>query len=162
MTTYSAIANSEIAVGAPITNNLMTKLRDNPLAIQENDASAPDVQYAVSAGNADTVDSYHASQLLAFSNHTGTISTGQVASGIISQAKLNTTTTSQSASIADTAEATISMNAYSFREDYECSVDIDYLPVNGTSASADSPQFRIRNQSGGGGTYSVAWRYVVA
>ncbi len=46
MTTYSAIANSEIAVGAPITNSLMTKVRDNPLAIQENDATAPTVALA--------------------------------------------------------------------------------------------------------------------
>lgn len=32
---YSTIPNSEIAVGAPITNNLMTKIRDNPEAIAE-------------------------------------------------------------------------------------------------------------------------------
>lgn len=50
MTTYSAIANSEIAVGAPITNSLMTKVRDNPLAIQEDDASAPTIAYATEAG----------------------------------------------------------------------------------------------------------------
>lgn len=50
MTTYSAIANSEIAVGAPITNSLKTKERDNLLAIQENDASAPTIVYATTAG----------------------------------------------------------------------------------------------------------------
>jgi len=50
MTAYSAIANSEIAVGAPLTNSLMTKVRDNPLAIQENDATAPEVAYATTAG----------------------------------------------------------------------------------------------------------------
>ena len=51
MTAYSAIANSEIAVGAPITNTLMTKVRDNPLAIQEDDATAPNVAFAVLAGS---------------------------------------------------------------------------------------------------------------
>ncbi len=40
MSTYSAIANSEIAVNAPVTNALMTKIRDNPLAIQQGDATA--------------------------------------------------------------------------------------------------------------------------
>ena len=50
MTTYSAVANSEIAVGAPITNSLKTKERDNLLAIQENDASAPTIAYATSSG----------------------------------------------------------------------------------------------------------------
>ena len=51
MTAYSAIANSEIAVGAPITNSLMTKNRDNPLAIQENDATAPTIAFATEAGS---------------------------------------------------------------------------------------------------------------
>ena len=50
MTTYSAIANSEIAVGAPLTNSLMTKNRDNPLAMQENDVSAPTIAFATEAG----------------------------------------------------------------------------------------------------------------
>ena len=50
MTTYSAITNSEIAVGAPVTNNLKTKERDNLLAIQENDASAPTIAFSTSAG----------------------------------------------------------------------------------------------------------------
>ena len=57
MTTYSAIANSEIAVGAPITNSLMTKIRDNPLAIQENDASAPTIAYAATIGANGVTDS---------------------------------------------------------------------------------------------------------
>lgn len=40
MTAYRDIPNSEVAVGAPITNTLMTALRDNPLGIQEGDVSA--------------------------------------------------------------------------------------------------------------------------
>ena len=51
MSTYSAVANSEIAVGAPLTNSLKTKERDNLLAIQENDASAPTIAYATLAGS---------------------------------------------------------------------------------------------------------------
>lgn len=57
MTAYAAIANSEIAVGAPLTNSLMTKVRDNPLAIQENDVTAPEVAYATTAGTASTITS---------------------------------------------------------------------------------------------------------
>lgn len=49
MTTYAAISNSEIAVGAPITNTLMTKLRDNHLAQGEGDATAPDIAWAALA-----------------------------------------------------------------------------------------------------------------
>lgn len=43
---YSAIANSEIAVGAPITNNLMTKLRDNPEEIATGGSGATKVVYS--------------------------------------------------------------------------------------------------------------------
>lgn len=43
MTVYSAIANSEIAVGAPLTNNLATKWRDNHLAQGEGDPTAPEI-----------------------------------------------------------------------------------------------------------------------
>ncbi len=35
MPTYSAITDAEIAVNKPVTNALMTKMRDNPLAIFE-------------------------------------------------------------------------------------------------------------------------------
>ena len=66
MTAYSAIANSEIAVGAPITNSLMTKVRDNPLAIQENDATAPTVALATnitSQGALATLNSVDSAQI---------------------------------------------------------------------------------------------------
>lgn len=46
MTTYSTIADSEIDPESPGTTTLFTKLRNNPLAIQEGDASAPKIVYA--------------------------------------------------------------------------------------------------------------------
>lgn len=54
MTTYSAILNSEIDPDSPITTGLMTKYRDNPLAIQEGDASASGqrIQHAALANDA--------------------------------------------------------------------------------------------------------------
>ena len=71
MTTYSAVANTEIAVGAPITNSLMTKLRDNPIAITEGATGAPLIQLAAmgagSVGN---------SQLITGAVHTAELSTG--------------------------------------------------------------------------------------
>ena len=41
MTTYRAIADSELTIDAPITTQLVTALRDNPIAIAEGDSSAP-------------------------------------------------------------------------------------------------------------------------
>jgi len=43
LTTYSAITDSEVDPESPITTSLVTKLRDNPLAIQEGDSTAPKV-----------------------------------------------------------------------------------------------------------------------
>ena len=43
MTTYTSISGPEVAAGAALTTSLMTALRDNPLAIQEGDPSAPKI-----------------------------------------------------------------------------------------------------------------------
>ena len=41
MTTYNTILDAEIAIDKPLTSTLATKIRDNPLAIQQGDVSAP-------------------------------------------------------------------------------------------------------------------------
>lgn len=46
MTTYTTITNAEVDQDSPVTQPLMTALRDNPLAIAEGDATAPGVQIA--------------------------------------------------------------------------------------------------------------------
>lgn len=43
MTTYSAIPGTDIDTDSPITESLMTKLRDNPIAISEGSTGAPKV-----------------------------------------------------------------------------------------------------------------------
>ena len=43
MTTYASITNSEVASGAPGTQSLFERLRDNPLATIEGDVTAPDI-----------------------------------------------------------------------------------------------------------------------
>jgi hypothetical protein len=62
MTAYTSINNSEIAVDEPVTTGLMTKIRDNPIAITEGSTGAPKIQEAA------------------------------LDSGIVSQGKLQTTT----------------------------------------------------------------------
>lgn len=44
MATYTTIANSAVDPNAPVTSELMTALRDNPLAITEGSSGAPKVQ----------------------------------------------------------------------------------------------------------------------
>lgn len=41
MTTYTAIANSEIDADSPVTTTLMQAMRDNPIAISEGSSGAP-------------------------------------------------------------------------------------------------------------------------
>ena len=45
MTTYTAIADSEIDPDSPITTGLMTKLRDNPIALTEGASGAPLISF---------------------------------------------------------------------------------------------------------------------
>ena len=55
MTTYTTIANSEIDQESPVTQTLMTALRDNPIAITEGSAGAPQIQTAAIANTAVTL-----------------------------------------------------------------------------------------------------------
>lgn len=50
MTTYTAIPDTDIDPESPVTVGLMTLLRDNPLAIQEGDATAPKIANAALVG----------------------------------------------------------------------------------------------------------------
>lgn len=56
MTTYRAIAASEVDADSPVTATLMQALVNNLLAVQEGDATAPDLTWAaVAPGLADMV-----------------------------------------------------------------------------------------------------------
>ena len=45
MAKYRQISDAEVAVGQPITQQLMHALKDNPKAIIENDSTAPTISY---------------------------------------------------------------------------------------------------------------------
>tara|TARA_R110000822_G_scaffold65551_1_gene160394 strand:- start:1593 stop:2150 length:558 start_codon:yes stop_codon:yes gene_type:complete len=47
MTTYRAISDTEVAVDAPITQQLMQALKDNIHAIRQGDSSAPDLSWVI-------------------------------------------------------------------------------------------------------------------
>jgi hypothetical protein len=51
MTDYNVIADTDVDAESPVNVSLLTRLRDNVLAIQENDASAPTVAFATAAGS---------------------------------------------------------------------------------------------------------------
>lgn len=166
MTTFSVVANSEIAVGAPITNSLMTKLRDNLHAIIEGDATASSYRIAEAALAAAVV-----AQLVTNGDshdHSGgdgsTIPAGGIASAAITRAKLSTSTSSQSGN-GTTSAITVSLSPYAFVYDAEADNTagdpfISGLRAPSPSANADAPQFLFAVEDGR--AYSVAWRYVAA
>jgi hypothetical protein len=49
MASYSPIGNTEIDPDSPLTSSLFTRLRDNPLAIQQGDPTAPRIATAALA-----------------------------------------------------------------------------------------------------------------
>jgi hypothetical protein len=49
MTSYNTISDAEIASGKPVTNSLMTRLRNNLLAMLEGDVTAPKIALAALA-----------------------------------------------------------------------------------------------------------------
>lgn len=50
MPTYTAIPNTQIEPEAPVTSELMTLLRDNPLSIIEDDSTAPKIKQHLRIG----------------------------------------------------------------------------------------------------------------
>jgi len=61
MATYSAIATSELAVNKPVTSSLMTRLRDNPIAVFEQLGYSTtsrvfvSAEYAIGSGTSYTI-----------------------------------------------------------------------------------------------------------
>jgi len=51
MTAYVTIADSDIDPDSPLTTSLLTALRDNPTAITEGSAGAPNIQLSAMAAN---------------------------------------------------------------------------------------------------------------
>lgn len=146
MTTYSAIANSEIAVGAPLTNSLMTKVRDNPLAIQENDASAPTVAYATLAG---TVSS--------------------ISAGSIGQSELNTANSEVSHASATATRITLPGGSYGFFPRVRMSntssytVEMNLIGYNATAVTGwTSSITSVYMRANASQTMYAAQRYMVA
>jgi hypothetical protein len=92
MADYEIIEDEELGSGKPGTVSIFTRLRDNLTAVQENDPSAPNVAYAVAAGNSQTIQNQGAlatensvDQALIDANAVG-ISELKASSGVVSGA----------------------------------------------------------------------------
>jgi hypothetical protein len=129
MTTYAAIPDSDIDPESPGTTTLFTRLRDNTLAIQQNDASAPDIAYSTVAG---TVTSQGALATL------NTVAQAQINANSVGQSELKYTTASQSVSVPGSGYAVIALTGGTntmmhFQGGTQGSITI--APNNGTYAA---------------------------
>jgi hypothetical protein len=89
MTAYTAIADSEIDTDSPITESLLTRIRNNPIAITEGSTGAPKIQTAA----------YQA----------GSVDQAAIGAAAVGQGELKTTTASQSGAPAAGAAFTVTL-----------------------------------------------------
>ena len=68
MTTYTAIPNADVDVDSPLSTALITALRDNVLAIQEGDATAPRID-SINAMDHQGVEGAIGTYMLAMGNN---------------------------------------------------------------------------------------------
>lgn len=79
--TYTAIPTSDIDADSPVSESLMTLLRDNPIAIANGDSGAPKVKLA--AMDTDSVDSAKIK--------TDAVGSSEIAANVVGQSELKTT-----------------------------------------------------------------------
>jgi len=86
VTTYTAIANNEIDEDSEITTGLMTKIRDNPIAITEGASGAPKIQTAAleQTGGSEAVTTA--------TIRAGAVTQTEIASAAVGQGELKTLT----------------------------------------------------------------------
>lgn len=60
MTTYTGITNAQVDVDSPVTQTLMTLLRDNPISVFEGDSTAPRIaeKWAMGLGGLNTATDF--------------------------------------------------------------------------------------------------------
>jgi len=80
MTTYTTINNNEVDADSPITESLLTRLRDNPIAITEGATGAPTIQAGALANGCVRSDTFAA----------GSINESKIAAGAVHTAALDT------------------------------------------------------------------------
>lgn len=80
MTSYIAITNSEVQPEAPITSELMTKLRDNPIAIAEGASGAPKIDPINAMAHLGAVGAIGTYAIL-YKTTTGVVSPGTLVAG---------------------------------------------------------------------------------
>jgi hypothetical protein len=133
---YTEITNTEIEPGKPLTTSLVTRIRDNPIAIANGDTGAPKVQTAAIQDNA--------------------VTNPKIAAGAVNSAKLATGTTERDWVLARTAGATIGVvGSYAI-----CSLSGGGTLASGATVAGSSLRYATVITSGASGdpTLPGTWR----
>jgi hypothetical protein len=165
-TSYNAIPDSMVDAESPVTVNLMTYLRDNPIAITEGAAGAPQVQSGAIASGAVSngklaVDSVSAAKIQA-----GAVTLAKIAAGAVTQPKVSTGTDSK------TAAPTVldqtgwwefsSAGEYGFFPFTDASHTFDIFIANELSHTTTKTTLSWRNRYSGTNDIDATIRYVTA
>ena len=152
MTTYTAIPNGDVDPDSPITTGLMTKLRDNPVAITEGSAGAPNIQTAAIANDAITAAKIPANE----------IDTSEIAAAAIGQSQIANNTTTQAGSLGSNSYKYFSLNNWAlFPSVYSDDADVKMV-VHDTDGAPGSPRFGIKNEAGSTTNWDVDHRAIIA
>ena len=137
MTDYTTITDTQVDPEAPITSELMTALRDNPIAITEGSSGAPKVQ---TAGLQDSA-----------------VTTAKIANGNVTAPKIPISTTTNSGTLVDGDAVTIA---------YPSSNYIFFPSLTGTNTvlrgQLTNNGLYLQNVGNSTGSYTVTWRFITA
>lgn len=101
---YNDIVNSRIDTDSPLTQDLLTDLRDNPIGIANGDAGAPKIQTAA----------YDAGSVNSAAIGANAVGQSEIASGAVHQSELDTSTGEVSRSSSSGAHLILPGGAYGF------------------------------------------------
>ena len=153
MTKYTAIGNSEVDTDSPITESLITRLRDNPLAQFEGAAGAPKI-----ADAAFNTNSINGNKLVSNS-----VTSLQIGSTAVHTSELNTSTASVSTS--SILNFTMTGGMYVFAPQFRVSTGTGYFYGTGSTTNANTSStgfITACSIAASGNTIYSQWRYVAA
>ncbi len=143
MTTYTAILASEIDTDSPITVDLMTKIRDNPIAITEGAAGAPRIQLAAM--------------------DTGSVDTTQIVAAAVGRSQIATALATTAGNLNDDAHTLFTLNDYSFFPMVHTNTSSGAVQMTGHTTDGGSgaaPRFSLYKNGATLVAYDVDHRYI--
>jgi len=140
---YTAIPNGDVDADSPITTGLMTKLRDNPIAIANGDAGAPSIQLAAMAANS--------------------VDTSQIVAAAVGRSEIANSTTTSAGSLTVSAHNGFTLNDWALFPMIHTSNITNATNLKGhetDGGSGAAPRFSLYTSTAA--TYDIDHRWIIA